>query len=100
MVFDEGLGKQFPKLAFHESMKSRTVSVYSAGKILAATGIRVGWVIGPSSLIKSIYSIHQYNVFCYYNVIEEAVADCMEKIAEKDNTYSYDYALKLQNLRD
>lgn len=50
-------------------MYERTVGVYSAGKIFAATGVRTGWVIGPSNLIKSIRSVHQYNVFCSYNVI-------------------------------
>jgi len=28
-------------------MYDRTLSVYSAGKIFAATGVRSGWVIGP-----------------------------------------------------
>jgi aspartate/methionine/tyrosine aminotransferase len=56
-------------MAFIEGMYERTVGVYSAGKIFAATGVRTGWVIGPSNLIKAIRSVHQYNVFCSYNVI-------------------------------
>ena len=54
-------------------MFDRTVSIYSAGKIFAATGVRSGWVIGPAQLIKAVRSVHQYNVFCSYNIIENAL---------------------------
>lgn len=50
-------------------MQDRTLSVYSAGKIFAATGVRSGWVIGNAQLIRCVRSVHQYNVFCAYNVI-------------------------------
>ena len=56
-------------MAFQEGLYERTVSVYSAGKIFAATGVRNGWVIGPAPLIKAVRSVHQYTVFCGYNVI-------------------------------
>lgn len=44
-------GKPLPKMAFQKGMYDRTISVYSAGKIFAATGIRSGWVIGPTELV-------------------------------------------------
>ena len=31
---------------------NRTISVYSGGKLLNATGWKVGWSIGPSEIIK------------------------------------------------
>lgn len=74
MTFDDAFGKALPKMAFIEGMYDRTVSVYSAGKIFAATGVRSGWVIGPANLIKAVRSVHQYTVFCSYNVIENTVA--------------------------
>jgi aspartate/methionine/tyrosine aminotransferase len=69
MTFDDMYGKDLPKVSSQDNMKDRCLSVYSAGKIFAATGVRNGWVIGPSHLIKSVRSVHQYNVFCSYNVI-------------------------------
>jgi len=63
-------------------MFDRTLSIYSAGKIFAATGVRSGWVIGPANLIKAVRSVHQYNVFCAYNVIENAVAKSLEEITK------------------
>ncbi len=74
MIFDELLGTQLPKIMKQPNMYERVISVYSAGKIFAATGVRCGWAIGNKKLIRAVRSVHQYNVFCYYNVIEVAMA--------------------------
>jgi aspartate/methionine/tyrosine aminotransferase len=50
-------------------MYDRTVSIYTSGNILAATGARLGWAIGSPKIIQSIRSVHTYNVFCTYNVV-------------------------------
>lgn len=62
-------------------MYDRTLSIYSAGKIFAATGVRCGWVIGPEKLVKCVRSVHQYNIFCAYNVTEMTVAKSLRKIS-------------------
>lgn len=77
MTFDEYFNKPLPKLSFQKGMADRSLSIYSAGKIFAATGVRSGWVIGPAYLIKSVRSVHQYNVFCSYNVIENTLANSL-----------------------
>jgi aspartate/methionine/tyrosine aminotransferase len=100
MTFDETFGKPLPKMAFIEGMYDRTVSVYSAGKIFAATGVRSGWVIGPAHLIKAVRSVHQYTVFCSYNVIENTVAKSLQVISRPEDTYMKDYATKLTKHRD
>ena len=41
-------------MAFQKNMYDRTLSIYSAGKIFAATGVRSGWVIGNEELIKKL----------------------------------------------
>lgn len=99
MTFDEYLGKPLPKIILEPDMYDRTVSVYSAGKIFAATGLRSGWAIGSRKIIESVRSVHQYNVFCYYNVLENAVAKSLEIISSEGNTYLPDYAAKCQILR-
>jgi aspartate/methionine/tyrosine aminotransferase len=63
VTFDDMYLRSLPKIAIQEGMAERTVSIYSAGKIFAATGVRSGWVIGPANLIKAIRSVHQYNNF-------------------------------------
>ena len=72
LTFDDFYQKPLPKLAFVPGFYDRCIGVYSAGKIFAATGIRVGWVIGPSHLVKSVMSIHQYNVFCQNDACQRA----------------------------
>lgn len=69
MTFDDMFGKELPKICFVPGMEDRTLSVYSAGKIFAATGVRSGWVIGNADLIRAVRSVHQYNVTCVYNVV-------------------------------
>ena len=81
-------------------MEDRTLSVYSAGKIFAATGLRSGWVIGSPELIRAVRSVHQYNVFCAYNVVENTVAKSLDIISDPSNTYMRDCATKLTKNRD
>ncbi len=76
-------------------MYDRTLSIYSAGKIFAATGVRSGWVIGPANLIKAVRSVHQYTVFCYYNILENALTKSLNVISRPEDTYMHDYATKL-----
>jgi aspartate/methionine/tyrosine aminotransferase len=56
--------------------------VYSGGKIFAATGVRNGWVIGNAELIQRVRSVHQYNVFCNYGVVENAIAKSLNMISK------------------
>lgn len=48
MTFDDMFQKELPKISSIKNMQDRTLSIYSAGKIFAATGVRSGWVIGNS----------------------------------------------------
>ena len=95
MTFDDMFGKDLPKMAFQENMYERTLSIYSAGKIFAATGVRSGWVIGNADLIRSVRSVHQYNVFCAYNVVENTIAQSLQVISRPEDTYLKEYAEKL-----
>jgi aspartate/methionine/tyrosine aminotransferase len=81
-------------------MFDRTLSIYSAGKIFAATGIRSGWVIGPAPLVKAVRSVHQYNVFCSYNVIENTLTNCLQEITKPQNNYLKDVATKMTHHRN
>lgn len=100
MTFDDMLEKDLPKIALHEDMFDRSLSIYSAGKMFAATGVRSGWVIGVERLIKAVRSIHQYSVFCAYNVVENAVEKSLIHISHPDSIYMKEYALKLQHNRN
>jgi aspartate/methionine/tyrosine aminotransferase len=69
MTFDDMYGKKLPKISNQPGFENRSLSVYSAGKIFSATGVRCGWVIGCAQLIQYVRSVHQYNVFCGNGIV-------------------------------
>ena len=42
---------------------NKTISIFSAGKMLNATGWKVGWAIGPQDLIRNTALVHEAAVF-------------------------------------
>jgi aspartate/methionine/tyrosine aminotransferase len=43
---------------------NRTITIFSAGKMMNCTGWKVGWAVGPSDLIKHISFVHESSTFC------------------------------------
>jgi aspartate/methionine/tyrosine aminotransferase len=66
-----------PRISSIPEMWDRTISIYSAANTFSCTGIRIGWAIGPESLIKAVNVVHQYNAFCLYDPIQSTIADCL-----------------------
>ena len=91
MVYDQH--NYLPRMANVEGMWDRTISLMSAGKFLSATGIRIGWCIGPQKLLKIVNTVHQYNSFCLHDPTQLAISESLE-IAQQpykgfDNYYSW-----------
>ena len=70
---------KFPKLA------AQSIATYSFGKTFHTTGWKMGYCVGPASLIKEIKSVHQWNVFSVVSFIQYAVADYLS------NPWSYEH---------
>ena len=100
MTFDSYFKQPLPKMAFQEGMRDRCISVYSAGKIFSATGMRSGWIIGPAHLIQAARSVHQFNVYCFYNVVENVATKSIEHISKPGSTFMEHEATRLRNSRD
>lgn len=47
-------GRQYRLFASYGDNYKRTITIFSAGKMLNATGWKVGWVIGPQDIIKHV----------------------------------------------
>jgi len=47
----------------HPSLRQRALAVYSFGKSLHATGLRVGYCVAPPSLTTELRKVHQFNTF-------------------------------------
>ncbi|KAI9482646.1 MAG: pyridoxal phosphate-dependent transferase [Benjaminiella poitrasii] len=69
---------KFPRIANVDNLWDRTVTVGSGGKSFAATGWRVGWLIGPQSLIQHAFAAQTRVVFCVNSPCQEAVAAGLE----------------------
>ncbi|KAG8218770.1 PLP-dependent transferase [Butyriboletus roseoflavus] len=76
LLFD---GKEHVRIATLPGMWDRTVTVLSAGKAFAATGWRVGWLIGPASIIKPTLAACTRIVFCSNSPLQEAAACGLEQ---------------------
>lgn len=75
---------KFPRPAALPSLPEladRTLTVGSAGKSFAATGWRVGWIQGPSELIKYVASAHTRICFSSPAPLQQAVSDALTKAA-------------------
>lgn len=80
LVFD---GKEHVRIATLPGMWDRTVTVGSAGKLFNATGWRVGWLIGPASLIGPTLAATTRIVFCSVSPLQEAAACGLEQMKER-----------------
>ncbi|KAG6840438.1 hypothetical protein C0991_006703 [Blastosporella zonata] len=80
LVFD---GKEHIRIATLPGMWDRTVTVGSAGKAFAATGWRVGWLIGPPSIIQPTLAASTRIVFCTNSPLQEAAAAGLEQANER-----------------
>ncbi|OBZ76330.1 putative aminotransferase C6B12.04c [Grifola frondosa] len=80
LVFD---GREHVRIATLPGMWDRTVTVGSAGKMFAATGWRVGWLIGPPSIIGPTLAASTRIVFCSNSPLQEAAAVGLEQARER-----------------
>ncbi|KIK65386.1 hypothetical protein GYMLUDRAFT_158936 [Collybiopsis luxurians FD-317 M1] len=79
LVFD----REHVRIANLPGMWDRTVTVGSAGKSFAATGWRVGWLIGPESIIRPTLAATTRIVFCTNSPLQEAAAVGLEQARER-----------------
>lgn len=80
LVYD---GAHVPFASVSEAAFARTLSVYSAGKTFSATGIKLGWVVGPAGLLHDLKLAHQYMVFATNHPAQAAVAEALQVAEEQ-----------------
>ena len=72
MVFD---GRSHVSVLTHPELRARSLAVFSFGKTLHATGVRVGYAIGPEALTAELRKVHQFNTFSIAHPLQRAIAD-------------------------
>lgn len=58
----------------HEALRGKSVAVYSFGKALHATGLRVGYAVAPPDLATELRKVHQFNTFTIATPLQHAIA--------------------------
>ena len=64
----------------------RTVSIYSGGKLLMATGWKIGWAIGPERIIKLGGIIHNTVTYCLNNPGQIAISRSLDVVRQPNLT--------------
>eukprot|EP00127_Corallochytrium_limacisporum_P006234 Clim_evm10s222 gene=Clim_evmTU10s222 len=86
-------------------MWDRTLTFSSAGKTFSVTGWKIGWVIGPASLVSAVTISHAWSPFSVATPLQEAVAMALIKAEDPyggfPNYYEYlraEYTRKREKL--
>ena len=73
-VWEEVLTGDAPHISAFALAPERTIKIGSAGKLLALTGWKVGWVVAQAGLAERVAQVHQYLTFTTPPPLQTAVA--------------------------
>jgi N-succinyldiaminopimelate aminotransferase len=93
IVFD---GCEHVRMATLPGMWERTLTLSGAGKTFSCTGWRIGWAIGPASMIEGLCRLRQFTVFAAATPFQFAIASGLRF----PDTYFHQLAAEYQMLRD
>jgi methionine transaminase len=71
VVFD---GARHASVLTHPGLAARSLAVFSFGKTLHATGLRVGYCVAPAPLTRELRKVHQFNTFSISHPLQHAIA--------------------------
>ena len=74
IIFD---GEAHASVLTHETLRQKSMSVFSFGKTYHATGWKIGYCIAPPELTAEFRKIHQFNTFTTPTPMQWALADFM-----------------------
>ena len=71
LVYD---GETHQSIALYPELKERSFIVASFGKLLHATGWKIGYCLAPEKLMKEFRKVHQFNVFSVNTPMQVGIA--------------------------
>lgn len=71
LVYD---GARNASVLAHPELRRRSVAVYSFGKALHATGLRIGYAVAPPALSAELRKVHQFNTFAVSSFSQHGIA--------------------------
>jgi methionine aminotransferase len=97
VVFD---GRAHCSVLAHPGLRSRSFAVFSFGKTLHATGIRVGYCIAPAELTRELRKVHQFNTFSIAHPLQHAIAAYLQVAPEAWQNLAKFFQAKRDRLRE
>jgi methionine aminotransferase len=82
LIYD---GEEHQSVLRFPTLFQQSLAVFSFGKTLHATGWKMGYVVGPDTLIAEFKNVHQWNVFCVNSFVQFAIAEYLKE----PSTYEY-----------
>lgn len=67
-------GRKHASVLTHPELRERSFAVFSFGKTLHATGLRVGYSVAPAELTRELRKVHQFNTFSIAHPLQRAIA--------------------------
>ncbi|HEY1283583.1 MAG TPA: methionine aminotransferase [Steroidobacteraceae bacterium] len=71
VVYD---GRKHVSVLTHPELRERAFAVFSFGKTMHSTGLRVGYSIAPPELTRELRKVHQFNTFSIAHQLQRAIA--------------------------
>ena len=59
-------------------MWDRTLTISSAGKTFSFTGWKIGWAVGPETLVAALRTVHQFITFSAASAFQPAIARALQ----------------------
>lgn len=78
LIYD---GKEHLSLSKYPELKERSFIIASFGKLLHATGWKIGYCLAPEYLMKEFRKVHQFEVFSVNSFIQYAISDFLKNEA-------------------
>ena len=75
LIFD---GKTHESVFLYPQLFARSLAVFSFGKTFHSTGWKMGYCVGPASLMDEFRKVHQFNVFSVNTPIQYALAEFLQ----------------------
>jgi methionine transaminase len=72
-------GSRHNSVLAHPGLRQRSLAVYSFGKSLHATGLRVGYCVASPALTGELRKVHQFNTFAIATAFQHAIAAYLEE---------------------
>jgi methionine aminotransferase len=96
VVFD---GRTHASVLSHPELRERSFAVFSFGKTLHATGLRVGYCVAAPALTSELRKVHQFNTFSIANPLQHAIAAYLSERPQAGRELSAFFQAKRDRLR-